>query len=95
MTIDRDLVLYLESLARIRLDEEERGAMQTELQQIISYFDQLNALDTEGVEPLSHSFPVTNVVREDEVLPSMDNEAILANAPQEKDGSFLVHRAVE
>jgi len=95
MTIDRDLVLYLEALARIRLTPGEREATQADLEGIIGYFDQLGALDTAGVEPLSHSFPVANVMRGDEVAASMGNEAVLANAPREKDGCFLVHRAVE
>ncbi len=95
MTIDRDLVLYLEALARVRLSEEERAATQSDLQNIISYFDQLNALNTAGVEPLSHSFPVVNVMREDTVQPSMENELLLSNAPREKDGCFMVYRAVE
>ncbi|MDR2688011.1 MAG: Asp-tRNA(Asn)/Glu-tRNA(Gln) amidotransferase subunit GatC [Oscillospiraceae bacterium] len=95
MNIDRDLVLYLESLARIALSEEERAACEGDLRGIITYFDQLRALDTEGVEPLSHSFPVVNVMREDEVRPSMPNEDVLANAPRSKDGAFLVYRAVE
>ncbi|MDR1465163.1 MAG: Asp-tRNA(Asn)/Glu-tRNA(Gln) amidotransferase subunit GatC [Oscillospiraceae bacterium] len=95
MTIDRDLVLYLESLARIRLTEEERAKCEADLQSIIAYFDQLNALDTEGVEPLSHSFPIVNVTRADETAPSMDPELLLQNAPKEKDGCFWVMRAVE
>ncbi|MCL2106075.1 MAG: Asp-tRNA(Asn)/Glu-tRNA(Gln) amidotransferase subunit GatC [Oscillospiraceae bacterium] len=95
MTIDRDLVLYLESLGRIRLTEEERAACETDLRSIIGYFDQLGALDTEGVEPLSHAFPVTNVMREDVILRSMDPGDILANAPREKDGYFMVHRVME
>jgi aspartyl-tRNA(Asn)/glutamyl-tRNA(Gln) amidotransferase subunit C len=95
VTIDRGLVLYLESLARIALRKEERAAVEADLRSIIGYFDQLGALDTEGVEPLSHSFPVVNAMREDEVLPSMGNALLLANAPRSKDGAFLVHRAVE
>jgi aspartyl-tRNA(Asn)/glutamyl-tRNA(Gln) amidotransferase subunit C len=95
MTIDRELVSYLEALARIRLEEGERAAVERDLQSIISYFDQLNTLDTAGVEPLSHSFPTANVVREDTVVPSFPNERILANAPAEQDGAFWVHRAVE
>ena len=95
MTVDYDLVAYLESLARIRLSEEERGTVERDLQNIISYFDQLGSLDMQGVEPLSHSFPVVNVMREDVVLPSFANKEILANAPMEKDGSFCVWRAVE
>ncbi|MDR0532271.1 MAG: Asp-tRNA(Asn)/Glu-tRNA(Gln) amidotransferase subunit GatC [Oscillospiraceae bacterium] len=95
MTIDRELISYLESLARIQLSEEERAATEVDLQSIISYFDQLNALDTEGVEPLSHSFPVANVTREDVVTPSIEPALLLQNAPREKDGCFLVYRAVE
>ncbi|MDR2753968.1 MAG: Asp-tRNA(Asn)/Glu-tRNA(Gln) amidotransferase subunit GatC [Oscillospiraceae bacterium] len=95
MTIDHELVRYLEALARIRLSEAERDAVEGDLQSIISYFDQLNALDTEGVEPLSHSFPAANVMREDVVRPSFSNEEILANAPEAQDGCFWVHRAVE
>ena len=95
MTIDRDLVLYLEALWRIRLTEEERTTCESDLQNIITYFDQLNALDTQGVEPLSHSFPVSNVWREDAVAPSYPTEDILANAPKEKDDCFWVYRTVE
>ncbi|MDR1927321.1 MAG: Asp-tRNA(Asn)/Glu-tRNA(Gln) amidotransferase subunit GatC [Oscillospiraceae bacterium] len=95
MTIDRNLVLYLEKLGRIRLTEEERAACETELQSIIGYFDQLNSLDTCGVEPLSHSFPVANVMREDCTAPSMEPALLLSNAPQKKDNCFLVYRTVE
>ena len=95
MTIDRNLVQYLESLGRIELSDAERAATEADLQNIITYFDQLSALDTQGVEPLSHSFPVANVMREDEVTPSMNPELLLSNAPQQKDNCFLVHRAVE
>ncbi len=95
MTVDRDLVLYLESLARIRLTEEERVACESDLQNIINYLDQLNALDTEGVEPMVHSLPLVNVAREDAVEESMDAEMLLANAPHERDGYLLVQRAVE
>ena len=95
MTIDRDLVLNLEFLSCIALSEEERAAFEADLRDTIACFDQLAALDTEGVEPLTHCFPLVNVMREDEVVPSMPNEELLANAPREKDGAFMVHRAVE
>ncbi len=53
-----------------RLPEEEKAKMAAELEQIIAYMDVLNTLDTTGVEPMSHVFPVKNVLREDEVKPS-------------------------
>ena len=65
MTIDRSLVEYLEKLGRIHLSEEERSASEKDLQSILSYIDTLNELDTDGVEPASHSFPVANVMRDD------------------------------
>ena len=74
---------------------EQENATEKDLQEILSYMETLNELDTQGVEPLSHSFPVTNVFHEDEVIPSMDREALLANAPNQKDGCFQVPKTVE
>ena len=62
---------------------------------MIGYVDQLAELDTDGVEPMSHVFPLVNVLREDEVKPSMARELILQNAPKQKDGCFLVPKTVE
>ena len=95
MTVDRDLVLALEDLSMFRLTPGEREDAQAWLQGVIAYFDRLGALDTEGVEPLTHVFPLVNVTREDEVVPSMDNELLLANAARVKDGAFMVYRTVE
>lgn len=95
MQITGELVKYLEKLGRIRLTPEQENATEKDLQEILSYMETLNELDTQGVEPLSHSFPVTNVFHEDEVIPSMDREALLANAPNQKDGCFQVPKTVE
>jgi len=95
MTVDRDLVRTLEDLSFFRLEPHEREAMQADLQNTVDSFDRLRALDTEGVEPLTHVFPLANVTREDEVVASMDNEALLSNAARVKDGAFMVYRAVE
>ena len=95
MTIDRSLVEYLEKLGRIHLSEEERSASEKDLQSILSYIDTLNELDTDGVEAASHSFPVANVMRDDTVTNGADTENILKNAPQSRDGCFVVHKTVE
>jgi len=95
MTVDRELILELENLSAIALRDEERGAAQAGLQSAIDCFDRLHALDTEGVEPLTHVLPLANVTRGDVVVPSMDNEALLENAQWSKDGAFAVWRAVE
>ena len=95
MTVDRDLVLALEAQSYIALSEDEREAMRADLQRAIDSFDPLAALDTAGVEPLVHVRPLANVMREDAVVPSMDNELLLSNAARTKDGAFVVYRAVE
>lgn len=95
MQITPELIKYLESLARITLTEEEEQKVGNELQDILTYIDMLNELDTEGVEAMSHCFPVTNVMREDEVQPSMTPDQITANAPESNDGCFVVPKTVD
>ncbi len=62
---------------------------------MLDYIDKLNELDTTGVEPMSHVFQVQNVFREDVVTNGDDSENIVKNAPEEKDGMFVVPRTVE
>lgn len=95
MQITPELIKYLETLARITLSEDEEKKVGAELQDILSYIDMLNELDTEGVEAMSHCFPVTNVMREDVVAPSMTPDEIVANAPESQDGYFVVPKTVE
>ena len=94
MQITPDLIKYLESLARITLTEEQEKKVGTELQDILTYIDMLNELDTDGVEAMSHCFPVTNVMRDDVVEPSMTPDEITANAPESQDGCFVVPKTV-
>lgn len=95
MQITPDLIKYLESLARITLSDDEEKKVGNELQDILTYIDMLNELDTEGVEAMSHCFPVTNVMREDVVAGSMTADEIVANAPESQDGCFVVPKTVE
>ena len=95
MQITPDLIKYLESLARITLTEEEEKKVGGELQDILTYIDKLNELDTEGVEAMSHCFPLSNVFRKDEVGTSMFPDEIVANAPESQDGSFVVPKTVD
>jgi aspartyl-tRNA(Asn)/glutamyl-tRNA(Gln) amidotransferase subunit C len=55
----------------------------------------MNELDTEGIQPQSHVFPIHNVFREDEVLNGPDRDSLLQNAPAKKDGCFMVPKTVE
>lgn len=95
MKITTELVDYISELSRLELEAGEKQAMTAQLEQIVAYMDVLNKLDTTGVEPMSHVFPVKNVLREDEVLPSQDRTELLAGAPVPDQEAFLVPKAVE
>ncbi len=82
-------------LARIELSQEEKTIFEAQLEQILSYMEQLNEVDTSGVEPTSHAIPLYNVFRDDEVRPSFPREEILGIAPEEEDGHFRVPRIIE
>ena len=95
MKITTELVDYISELSRLEPDAGEKQAMTAQLEQIIAYMDVLNKLDTTGVEPMSHVFPVKNVLREDEVMPSQDRAELLAGVPAPDGEAFLVPKAVE
>ena len=95
MKITEEMVDYVSQLSRLSLPPEERAAMAGQLEQIVSYMDVLNTLDTEGVEPMSHVFPLKNVMRPDLVVPSRDRDELLANSPAPDGEAFLVPKTVE
>jgi aspartyl-tRNA(Asn)/glutamyl-tRNA(Gln) amidotransferase subunit C len=82
-------------LARLELSEEEKETFGNQMEQILTYMEQLNRLDTSGVEPTSHAIPIDNVFRDDEVKPSFPHEEVLAIAPDEEEGHFKVPRIIE
>ena len=84
-----------ESNGRINeLSEEEKEAAKKDMEQMLDYIDTLNELDTAGIEPMSHVFPVQNVFREDVVTNGDNKEATLANAPLRKEDSFEVPKTI-
>ena len=85
MQITTELVDYISQLSRLSLLEDEKQAMTAHLERIVDYMDTLNRLDTADIEPMSHVFPVKNVLREDVAEHSMDRAALLANAPAQDD----------
>ena len=88
--IDRDQVLHVARLARLRLTDEEVERMPAELSKILDHVEKMDELDLEGVEPTSHVVDVTNVLREDVPSPSLPRERALAGAPDIADGGFRV-----
>ena len=95
MEIKEDIVSYVAALAKLQLTEEEKDRAKIDLGNILGYMDTMKELDTEGIEPMSHAFPLRNVFREDEVLNGDDRENLLKNAPVKKDGCFVVPKTVE
>lgn len=93
--IDLELVDYIAGLSQLELAPEEKRAMTAELERIVAYMDVLNRLDTSGVEPMSHVFPVKNVLREDEAAASQDRAELLAGSPASGREAFLVPKTVE
>jgi len=88
--IDREQVLHVAKLARLRLYEDEVERMSRELSGILDHVERISELDLEGVEPTSHVVELENVLRPDEPRPSWDRERILEPAPDPADGSFRV-----
>lgn len=86
---------YVGILAKLELSDEEKEQAKKDMGSMLDYIDKLGELDTTGVEPMSHVFPVHNVFREDVVTNTDDRENILKNAPEEKDGMFVVPRTFE
>lgn len=82
-------------LARLELSEDEKETFGNQLEQILTYMEQLNRLDTTGVGPTSHAIPVHNVFREDETMPSFSQEEVLSIGPDEEGGYFKVPRIIE
>ena len=82
-------------LAKLELSGEEKEAAKKDMARMLDYIDRLNELDTTGVEPMSHVFPVNNVFREDVVMNGDDSEDMLKNAPAVKDGSYKVPKTVD
>jgi aspartyl-tRNA(Asn)/glutamyl-tRNA(Gln) amidotransferase subunit C len=88
--IDRDQVLHVARLARLRLSDEEVETMTGELSGILEHVDRIGKLDLEGVEPTSHVVALENVLRADTPRPSWPQEAVLAPAPEPVEGAFRV-----
>lgn len=88
--IEREQVLHVARLSRLKLSEEEVSAMQGDMSSILDHVDRLSEIDIEGVEPTSHVVPLENVLRDDVPRPSLDRETSLSQAPDPSDGAFRV-----
>ena len=93
--ISDEKIEYVGILAKLELSDEEKEQAKKDMANMLDYIDTLNELDTSGVEPMSHVFPVNNVFREDVVTNGDDRDEILANAPEAKEGAFVVPKTFD
>ena len=91
-SISRAEVAHLARLARLALDAAELDHFGSQLDQILGAVSRIQELDTAEVAPTSHSVPLTNVMRPDEVRPGLTQEQALRGAPAAEDGRFRVPR---
>ena len=92
--ISDETMEYVGILAKLELTKEEAEAAKKDMEEMLDYIDQLNELDTTGIEPMSHVFPVNNVFRDDVVTNGDGSAATLQNAPVQKDGGFKVPKTI-
>ncbi len=90
MSLEFDQVRKVAKLARLELPEGELPAVADRLNRILGYIDQLQQVDTAGVEPMAHPLPIANVFRPDEPAPSLTPDQALANAPKRAGNTFAV-----
>jgi aspartyl-tRNA(Asn)/glutamyl-tRNA(Gln) amidotransferase subunit C len=88
--IDREQVLHVARLARLRLSDDDVERMSSELSSILDHIEKISELDLDGVEPTSHVVEVENVLRADEPRESWPRERILELAPDAAEGGFRV-----
>ena len=90
--ISRDDVAHVARLARLDVTEEELDQFAEQLGAVLEHAADVAALDTAGVPATAHPFPLSNVLRDDVVRPSLDRDEVLAMAPAAEDGRFRVPR---
>ena len=95
MSLGLDDVYRIAELAHVGLQEEAANRMQDELNDIFKMIERIQAVDTEGVEPMMHPHDGVQRLREDKVVFGNDREENMKNAPEEFEGLFLVPQVIE
>jgi aspartyl-tRNA(Asn)/glutamyl-tRNA(Gln) amidotransferase subunit C len=94
MSVTKKDVEYIANLARLKFNEKELENFTHQLNDILTYIEKLNELNTENVEPLSHPVENVNVFRDDVIKPSIDRELALKNSPDRTDEFFVVPKVI-
>ena len=94
MSLSEHDVRHVAMLARLALTDPEVEAMRDDLNSILGHIDTIQRLDLEGVEPMAHATAVTNVTRDDVVVPPLPQDVAVSNAPQSENGAFVIPQIV-
>jgi aspartyl-tRNA(Asn)/glutamyl-tRNA(Gln) amidotransferase subunit C len=94
MALTREEVLHVAQLARLSLKPDEIDLFTRQLNDILTYIQKLQELDTRDITPLAHVIPVFNAFREDQVQAGLPSDLALNNAPAREEGNFLVPRVI-
>lgn len=95
MSVDRDTTRKVARLARIRVEEEKLDALAVDLSRILDFAEQLAEVNVDGVEPMTSVTPMRLKRREDAATGGHIREQVLANAPETREGFFVVPKVVE
>ena len=95
MEVNDALIDKLAHLARLKFDDEEKEQIKSDLQKMIGFVDKINELDLENVEPKLHMSDEINVLRDDEVKPTITREEALKNAPENDEVYFKVPKVIK
>lgn len=95
MELSRDDIRKVAALARLKITEEELQSLAEDLRAIVGYVEVLNEVDTTNVAPMVHAVELQNVLRRDDIVPSLPREAALSNSPQSNGKCFLVPAIID
>lgn len=95
MSIEKSDIEKLSQLARINVSSDVADMVTDRINEVLTMVDQLQAVDTENVEPMAHPNDATQRLRIDEISESDQRESLMLNAPQQEDGLFLVPKVID
>lgn len=94
MSLSEQDVRHVAMLARLALTDDEVEAMRDDLNTILGHIDEIRRLDLASVAPMAHAIAVTNVTRDDVVVPPFPQQVAVANAPKSEHGAFMIPQIV-
>jgi aspartyl-tRNA(Asn)/glutamyl-tRNA(Gln) amidotransferase subunit C len=95
MKVNREIVDRLAQLSRLEFSEQEKVEIERDLEKILSFMEQLNEINTDGIEPLVYVNEMENIFREDVVVQTIEKSELLKNAPLPDENFFKVPKVIQ